>query len=87
MDAATHEPLPDIMVNFRNPENTRQGGTISGEPREVHEFLVPSRVGVSIQVRASGYQPSDPVQIGPLSPGEKQDLTVALRRETGSGAQ
>ena len=86
MDVATHEPLPDIMVNFRNPENTRQGGTISGEPRGVHEFLVPSRVGVSIQVRASGYGPSDPVQIGPLSPGEKQDLTVALRRET-SGAQ
>jgi len=84
VDAATHEPLPDIMVNFRNPENTRQGGTISGEPREVHEFLVPSRVGVSIQVRASGYQPSDPVQIGPLSPGEKQDLTVSLRRETGA---
>lgn len=87
MDAATHEPLPDIMVTFRNPENMRQGGTISGEPREVHEFLVPSRVSVSIQVRASGYRPSDPVQIGPLSPGEKQDLTVAMRRETSASAQ
>ncbi len=87
MDAATHEPLPDIMVTFRNPENTRQGGTISGEPREVHEFLVPSRASVSIQVRSSGYRPSDQVQIGPLSPGEKQDLTVALQRETSPGAQ
>jgi hypothetical protein len=87
MDAATHEPLPAIMVTFRNPENMRQGGTISGEPREVHEFLVPSRVSVSIQVRASGYRPSDQVQIGPLSPGEKQDLTVALQRETSASAQ
>lgn len=87
IDAATHEPLPDIMVTFRNPENMRQGGTVSGEPREVHEFLVPSRVNVSIQVRASGYRPSDQVQIGPLSPGEKQNLAVALRRETSPGPQ
>jgi hypothetical protein len=84
MDGATHQPLPDIIVNFRNPENTRQGGAIIGEPREVHELLVPSRANVIIQVQASGYRPSEPEQVGPLAPGEKLDLTVSLQRQTSS---
>ena len=82
MDGATHEPLPNIQVNFRNAEDTRQGGSIVGELREVHEFLVPSRTNFILQVRSSGYRASEPMQIQPLSPGETQDLTVPLQRET-----
>ena len=82
MDEATHEPLPNIEVNFRNAEDTRQGGSIVGEPREVHEFLVPSRTNFIVQVRSPGYRASEPVRIEPLSPGETQDLMVPLQRET-----
>ena len=82
IDGATHEPLPNIQVNFRNAEDTRQGGSIVGEPREVHEFLVPSRTNFIVQVRSPGYLAPDPVQIEPLSPGETRDLTVPLKRDT-----
>lgn len=81
MDGATHEPLPNIQVSFRNSEDPRQGGSIVGEPREVHEFLAPARTNFILQVRCSGYRASDPMRIEPLSPGETQDLTVVLQRE------
>ncbi|MGA9040171.1 MAG: carboxypeptidase-like regulatory domain-containing protein [Terriglobales bacterium] len=84
MDDATHEPLQSIQVNFRNAEDTRQGGSITGEPRDVHEFLVPSRTNFILQVRSPGYRASEPMRVGPLSPGETQDLTVPLQRETTS---
>jgi hypothetical protein len=82
MDALTHEPLMTITVSFRNPENPRQGGSIIIGPRQYDELPIPSRTKVIIQVRAQGYQPSDPVTIDPLSPGEKQDLAVPMRGET-----
>jgi hypothetical protein len=81
-DGATHEPLPNIQVNFRNAEDTRQGGSIVGDPREVHEFLVPSRTNFILQVRSPGYRASGPMRIEPLSPGEMQDLTVTLQQAT-----
>jgi hypothetical protein len=82
MDGTTHEPLPNIQVNFRNAEDARQGSSIVGEPREVHEFLVPSRTSFTLQVRSSGYRASQPIRIEPLSPGGTHDLTVPLLRET-----
>jgi hypothetical protein len=84
MDGTTHEPLPNIQVNFRNAEDPRQGGSIFGEPREVHEFFVPSRTNFALQVRSPGYRASEPIRIEPLSPGGTQDLTVPLQRETGT---
>src|ERR1035438_4309977 len=81
-DGATHEPLPNIQVNFRNAEDTRQGGSIVGEPREGHEFLVPSRTNFILQVRFPGDRAAEPMRIEPLSPGETQDLTVTDRKST-----
>ena len=86
MDSATHEPLPNIQVNFRNAEDTHQGGSVAGEPREFHEFLVPSRTNFILQVCSPGYRASEPMRIEPLSPGETQDLMVPLQRETRSPA-
>jgi hypothetical protein len=82
MDALTHEPLTTITVSFHNPENPRQGGSMIIGPRQYDELPIPSRTSVIIRVRAQGYQPSDPVTIDPLSPGEKQDLTMQLHRDT-----
>jgi len=82
MDEATHEPLLNIQVAFRNAEETRQGGSIAGEPRDVHEFLVPSHTNFILQVRSPGYRASEPMLIERLSPGEAHDLTVPLQRET-----
>ena len=84
MDALTHEPLTNIMVGFRNPQNPRQGGSIIGQPHEPHEVQIPSRSNVDIQVRAQGYQSSEQIHVGPLAPGEVQDLTVSLQRENAS---
>jgi hypothetical protein len=79
VDGATQEHLSDIVVTFLNTEHSRQGGSVSlQEPREV---LVPSHASFTVQVRATGYRPSKPVQIEPLIPGEKKDLTVPLQRE------
>jgi len=86
MDALTHEPLMTITVSFHNPENPRQGGSIIIGPRQYDELPIPSRTNVIIRVRAQGYQPSDPIMIDPLSPGEKQDLTVPLLRETSAAS-
>jgi Carboxypeptidase regulatory-like domain len=86
MDALTHEPLTTITVSFHNPENPRQGGSMIIGPRQYEEVPIPSRTNVTIRVRAPGYQPSDPITIDPLSPGEKQELTVPLRRETSAAS-
>jgi hypothetical protein len=80
MDGTTHQPLTTITVSFRNSENPRQGGSIIIGPGEYDELPIPSRTNVIIQVRASGYQPSEPMTIGPLSPGEIQYLTIPLQR-------
>jgi hypothetical protein len=85
IDEATHEPLHDIQVNFWNAEDSRQGGSIAGEPRDVHEFLIPSRTNFMLQVRSPGYRASEPMRVEPLSPGETQYLTVPLQRGTPSG--
>jgi hypothetical protein len=82
MDGATHEPLPNIQVIFLNAEDSHQGGSIVGEAREVHTFLVPSRTKFILQVRSPGYRASEAMRIEQLSPGETQDLTVPLQRET-----
>jgi hypothetical protein len=82
IDGATHQPLTTITVNFRNPKNPRQGGSMIIGPREYEQLPIPSRTNVIVQVRASGYQPSDAMTIGPLSPGEVQYLTVTLQSAT-----
>jgi len=83
VDGATHEYLPDFQVVLRNvpgnPGDPAQTAAIYGAPQEV---LVPSRSNFIVQVRAPGYRTSEPLRVEPLSPGEKQDLTVSLRRET-----
>jgi hypothetical protein len=76
--------LTNIMVGFRNPQNPRQRGSIIGQPHEPHEVQIPSRSNVDIQVRAQGYQSSEQIHVGPLAPGEVQDLTVSLQRENAS---
>jgi len=81
MDGATHEPLLKISVSFRNPENMRQGGSVMWAPGEPHELMIPSSTSVNIQVRAEGYRPSEQIGVGPLSPGETQDMTVSLQRQ------
>jgi hypothetical protein len=78
IDGTTQEQLSDFRVTFLNAEHSRQGGSVSGEPREV---LVPSHANFTLQVQAPGYRPSKPVRIEPLIPGEKKDLTVPLQRE------
>ena len=79
MDAATHEYLMDMQVILRNLGDPPQTASIFGAPRE---FLVPSRTVFTLQVIAPGYKNSERLQVEPLSPGEKQELTVPLRRET-----
>jgi hypothetical protein len=83
MDGATHEYLTDMQVILRNvlgaPGDPPQTASIFGAPRE---FLVPSRTTFTLQVIAPGYKNSERIPVEPLSPGEKQDLTVPLRRET-----
>lgn len=81
IDGTTHEPLLKVSVSFRNPENMRQGGAVMWAPGEPHELMIPSRSSVNIQVRTEGYRPSEQIGVGPLSPGETQDLTVSLQRE------
>jgi Carboxypeptidase regulatory-like domain len=78
IDGTTQEQLSDFRVTFLNAEHSRQGGSVSGQPREV---LVPSHASFTLQVQAPGYRPSKPVRIEPLIPGEKKDLTVPLQRE------
>jgi Carboxypeptidase regulatory-like domain len=79
VDDATQEQLSEIVVAFMNAEHARQGGSVSlGAPREV---LVPSHARFTVQVRAAGYHPSEPVRVDPLIPGEKKQLTVPLQRE------
>ena len=84
MDEATHEPLFNIQVNFWNAEDTHQGGSIAGEPRDVYEFLVPSHTNFVLQVRSRGYRPSEQMRVGPLFPSETKDVTVPLQRDTTS---
>jgi hypothetical protein len=86
VDGATHQPLTDIAVNFRNSLNKGQGGAILGKPREPHELLIPSHSNVEIQVRARGYRPSEFVPVGPLAAGEKQDLTISLQRDSAAAS-
>ena len=82
IDGSTQEQLSDIEVTFMNTEHVRQGGSVYlKEPREV---AVPSHARFSVQVRAPGYHPSQPVRIDPLVPGEKKNLTVPLQRELNS---
>jgi len=84
MDGTTHQLLLKVSLSFRNSENMRQGGTVMSAPGELHELMIPSRSNVNIQVRAEGYRPSEQIPVGPLSPGETQDLTVSLQREADS---
>ncbi|MGD0759193.1 MAG: carboxypeptidase-like regulatory domain-containing protein [Candidatus Sulfotelmatobacter sp.] len=79
MDGATHEYLTDMQVILRNLGDPPQTASIFGAPRE---FLVPSRTVFTLQVLAPGYKNSERIQVEPLSPGEKQELTVPMRRET-----
>jgi protocatechuate 3,4-dioxygenase beta subunit len=87
MDSATHEYLTNMQVILRNalgkPEDPPQTASIFGAPRE---FLVPSRAVFTLQVFAPGYKNSEPIQVGPLSPGEKQDMTVPVGRQASAAS-
>lgn len=79
IDADTQEQLSKLSITIENSKNNRQGGTSSiAEPRPV---LVPARASFTVHVRADGYRVSDPIQIEPLNPDEKKELTVPLRRK------
>jgi hypothetical protein len=78
IDGTTHEYLPDIQVTFLNAVDSGQGFSASGEPRRA---MVPSHANFTVQVRSPGYRPSEPLRVGPLAPGEKQELTVPLQRQ------
>jgi hypothetical protein len=82
IDGATQEHLSSIVVTVLNSEHSRQGGSdVLREPREI---LVPSHAKFTVRVRAQGYVVSEPVQIGPLVPDERKELTVPLEREVSS---
>jgi hypothetical protein len=80
IDGATQEHLSAIVVTVLNSEHSRQGG--SDVLREPRQMLVPSHAKFTVRVRAQGYLVSEPIQLGPLVPDEKKELTVPLQRET-----
>ena len=80
IDKDTQRQLSKLTITVENSKNDRQGGTSNlPEPQPV---LVPSHASFTVHVRAEGYRFSDPIQIEPLIPGEKKELTVPLRRRT-----
>jgi hypothetical protein len=79
IDANTQETLSSRVITIMNSEHSRQGGSVNQE--EPKEVLVPSHARFTVTIRAEGHRASEPVQIGPLIPGEKKILTVPLRRE------
>jgi hypothetical protein len=78
IDEDTHQYLDDVLVIFRNLGDPPQTASIF---KNQQEALVPSRTNFAVQVRAPGYKTSE-TRVAPLDPGEKQDLTVSLRRVT-----
>ena len=78
IDADTQQQLSKLTITIENSKSNRQGGTSNlPEPRPI---LAPSHASFTVRVRADGYRVSDPIQIEPLNPNEKKELTVALRR-------
>jgi hypothetical protein len=79
VDADTQQQLSKLTITVLNPKNNRQGGSSNlPEPQPV---LVPSHASFTVRVRAAGYRVSDPIQVEPLNPDEKKELTVPLRHQ------
>lgn len=78
IDADTQQQLSKLSITVENSKNNRQGGT--SPLAESQPVLVPSHASFTIHVWADGYRVSEPIQIDPLIPDEKKELTVPLRR-------